>query len=433
MTSFQYLPNFGQMFFGTTFVILMVIALFLMVISLTYQMEGKYISITVSVFLLSFMILQGLCDVMLLLNRRWYRTVFSALVISLPWILLFLFLVLIAGVEGYFLWMFWKKQKKQLTADAMKESLDNLPDGICFFSSDGQPLLVNLQMNRLSGELFDAEILNGNQFLHHLEKEELNGRAQIIRRKPNLMLQTEDQTVWEFHSKELLLNDNVVVELIANDVTEQYQMARELEKRNRSLNQINRQLRIYSDEVNRITREQEILNAKIRIHDDVGRSLLAARSYLAKPKEEREREPLLLLWKYTISLLKKEADQGQNTGNWEMLQNAAESVNVTIHMNHPLPEAEKQNNLIVAAIYECMTNTVKHADGTEVYLNIQEESTTWMVQLTNDGNPPTQTVKETGGLSNLRRVVEAAGGTMTIESVPRFMLQLELPKGESDE
>ena len=116
-----------------------------------------------------------------------------------------------------------------------------------------------------------------------------------------------------------------------------------------------------------------------------------------------------------------------------MLQKAAEAVNVTIHRNHPLPEAEKQNNLIVAAIYECMTNTVKHADGTEVYLDIQEERTTWKVQLTNDGNPPTQTVKETGGLANLRRVVEAAGGTMTIESVPRFMLQLELPKGESDE
>ena len=114
MISFQYLPNFGQMFFGTAFVILMVIALFLMVISLTYQMDGKYISISVAVFLLSFMILQGLCDVMLLLNRRWYRTLFSALIISLPWILLFLFLVLIAGVEGYFLWMFWKNQKKQL-------------------------------------------------------------------------------------------------------------------------------------------------------------------------------------------------------------------------------------------------------------------------------------------------------------------------------
>ena len=433
MISFQYLPNSGQIFFGSAYILLMVIALFLMVISYTSQMEGKYISISVALFLFSFMILQGLCDVMVILNRRWYRTLFSALVNSLPWILLLGFLLFIAGVEGYCLWKFWKKQKKQLTADAMKESLDNLPDGICFYSRDGQPLLVNHQMNRLSGELFGTEILNGNQFLHQLEREEFIGHGQIIRRKPNLMLQTDNQTVWEFHNKELVLNDNVVSELIASDVTEQYQMAMELEKRNRSLNQINRQLRIYNSEVNRITREQEILGAKVRIHDDVGRSLLAARAYLSQPKEQRERKQLLLLWDYTISSLKKEAKPEQKSGDWELLQKAASAVNVKITLNHPLPEEEKLRALLVAAIYECMTNTVKHADGDEVYVETQEKDAVLNIHLTNNGKPPSQIVKETGGLSNLRKIIETAGGIMKIESEPRFMLELELPKGEENE
>lgn len=433
MISFQYLPNSGQIFFGSAYILLMVIALFLMVISYTSQMEGKYISISVALFLFSFMILQGLCDVMVILNRRWYRTLFSALVNSLPWILLLGFLLFIAGVEGYCLWKFWKKQKKQLTADAMKESLDNLPDGICFYSRDGQPLLVNHQMNRLSGELFGTEILNGNQFLHQLEREEFIGHGQIIRRKPNLMLQTDNQTVWEFHNKELVLNDNVVSELIASDVTEQYQMAMELEKRNRSLNQINRQLRIYNSEVNRITREQEILGAKVRIHDDVGRSLLAARAYLSQPKEQRERKQLLLLWDYTISSLKKEAEPEQKSGDWELLQKAASAVNVKITLNHPLPEEEKLRALLVAAIYECMTNTVKHADGDEVYVEIQKKDAVLNIHLTNSGKPPSQIVKETGGLSNLRKIIETAGGIMKIESEPRFMLELELPKGEENE
>ena len=433
MISFQYLPNSGQIFFGSAYILLMVIALFLMVISYTSQMEGKYISISVALFLFSFMILQGLCDVMVILNRRWYRTLFSALVNSLPWILLLGFLLFIAGVEGYCLWKFWKKQKKQLTADAMKESLDNFPDGICFYSRDGQPLLVNHQMNRLSGELFGTEILNGNQFLHQLEREEFIGHGQIIRRKPNLMLQTDNQTVWEFHNKELVLNDNVVSELIASDVTEQYQMAMELEKRNRSLNQINRQLRIYNSEVNRITREQEILGAKVRIHDDVGRSLLAARAYLSQPKEQRERKQLLLLWDYTISSLKKEAKPERKSGDWELLQKAASAVNVKITLNDPLPEEEKLRALMVAAIYECMTNTVKHADGDEVYVEIQKKDAVLNIHLTNSGKPPSQIVKETGGLSNLRTIIESAGGTMKIESEPRFMLELELPKGEENE
>ena len=225
----------------------------------------------------------------------------------------------------------------------------------------------------------------------------------------------------------------MVSELIASDVTEQYQMAMELEKRNRSLNQINRQLRIYNSEVNRITREQEILGAKVRIHDDVGRSLLAARAYLSQPKEQRERKQLLLLWDYTISSLKKEAEPERKSGDWELLQKAASAVNVKITLNDPLPEEEKLRALMVAAIYECMTNTVKHADGDEVYVEIQKKDAVLNIHLTNSGKPPSQIVKETGGLSNLRTIIESAGGTMKIESEPYFVLELELPKGEENE
>ena len=178
-----------------------------------------------------------------------------------------------------------------------------------------------------------------------------------------------------------------------------------------------------------VTKEQEIFNAKIRIHDDVGRSLLAARAYLSGKGGKKDKESLMLLWKATISVLKKEAEPEKKNSTWEQLQKAAESVQVRIVLGGSLPEEEKAGNILITAMYECLTNTVKLADGTEVYISIIEDDRKIKMQATNNGNPPEKVVEETGGLSNLRRIVEENKGQMVIESLPRFELRLELPKG----
>ena len=49
------------------------------------------------------------------------------------------------------------------------------------------------------------------------------------------------------------------------------------------------------------------------------------------------------------------------------------------------------------------------------------------MRFTNNGRPPAAPVKETGGLANLRRRIEAIGGTMTINSAPQFEMILHLP------
>ncbi len=54
----------------------------------------------------------------------------------------------------------------------------------------------------------------------------------------------------------------------------------------------------------------------------------------------------------------------------------------------------------------------------------------WRLTLTNDGEPPKEPVRETGGLASLRRRVEAAGGTLSIESAPRFRMTVELQEAE---
>lgn len=55
-----------------------------------------------------------------------------------------------------------KNTPEYLTARSVKETFDARMDGICYASMEGQPILVNRQMNEICGYLFQTEIMNAN-------------------------------------------------------------------------------------------------------------------------------------------------------------------------------------------------------------------------------------------------------------------------------
>ncbi|MDD6069261.1 MAG: hypothetical protein PUC12_00385 [Clostridiales bacterium] len=416
--------------YGICTIILMMAAIAILVTVCTRHMELRY---ALSAFVLAtalLFVLQGLTDVNYQMISGGSFCYFAKVIGRLPWAFVALLLLLCAIIESIFVWVLWREKKNRLTPGAIKEGMDALPDGICFFSADGQPLLVNIQMNRISGELFDTEILNAEDFWKQLKTGERMGNGVILRTEPTVLVRTEDGKIWDFHRNILAIGHSEIQELIAYDVTRQYELYGELEKQNQRLSRINERLRLYSREVEQITAENEILTAKIKVHDNVGRSLLAFRSYLTQSPAERDQEQLLLLWRYTIEVLKNEADNVNQQDRWGLLLKAAQAVDVTIVREGELPESEKEKNILIAALHECLTNTVKHANGNELYVSIRSGDTSIMAKMTNNGAPPHGRIEETGGLKNLRRTIETAGGIMTIESSPRFVLQVELPKGE---
>lgn len=412
MIPFRYLSAYKMIGLDIGFILLTVFALFLGILVWYSRVNHCYLWMSWMLFLVLFFLSQGFSDICSQILNGWGDNFFSRWVGTVPGIVYDLILVVAVGMEIILFFEVRKRKKQQISVDAMRKSLDYLPDGICFFREDGQPLLVNLQMNRLCGFLFESELLNGNWLVETFfgEKELKNG--EIIRKEPDILVETWGDRIWNFQETEFLFHGEKISEWVASDVTEQLKLSRELEQHNERLMEMNRKLRIYSEEVKYITREQEILNAKIRVHDDVGRSLLAARAYLAGKKDKKDRASLMLLWKSTISILKKEAEPEKKSSSWEQLQKAAEAVQVKILLDGSLPEEEKARNIFITAMYECLTNTVKHADGTEVYISVMEDEFMIKMKATNNGNPPEKIVEETGGLSNLRRIVEKGNGKM---------------------
>ena len=411
--------------YGICIMLLAVIAVFLLIVSFVLDMERWY-RLAAAILVIGVMyVFQGISDVSCNLEKGNPLSFFSRIIGNLSSVKVLALLILAAGIEIILILILYHSKKNVLTSGAVKESLDALPDGVCFSDMDGQPLLVNTQMQRISGELFHTEILNAELFLDNLKS--VNHEEGD---DPAIVATTKDGKVWHFHQNVLQVRQSGIQELVANDVTEQYCLSQELKKRNKSLAQINERLQLYSREVERVTREKEILTAKVHIHDDVGRSLLAFRSYLVQSPEKRNREELLLLWRHTVAVMRNEIDSFQQTDEWKLLMKAAEAVDVEIIKDGELPEDKGRREILIAVIHECLTNTVKHANGNRLYLSVRSEETAVIAELTNNGKQPSEQIKETGGLKNIRYTVEAAGGAMTIKSTPRFMLQVELPKGE---
>ncbi len=430
MTPYQELTIMSRAGYGACILILMVAAMFLFVAACVQHMEYKYRIFAAFLAAVIVFILQGVIDLNINLSADVPFSFFAESISKLPCVLFAGILFFTAVLEVILFVLIRRSQKSRMTPGAIKESLDALPDGVCFFDADGQPLLVNIQMQQISGELFGSEILNAERFIQRLESKDTEKNVQIIRNSPTVRVRTEDGKVWDFHRGILEVEHGHIQELVVYDVTEQYQLGQELEQRNQSLGRINERLRLYSQEVERITREKEILTAKLRVHDDVGRSLLAFRSYLAQPKQKRNRGELLLMWRRNVEVLRQEAAPYEQNDEWGLLLKAAEAVDVALVLDGELPKNEKERKILIAASHECLTNTVKHANGNQLHVSIESCGRMITARFTNNGNQPSGEMKETGGLKNLRRMVEQEGGIMVVESTPQFALQIEFPKEE---
>lgn len=348
------------------------------------------------------------------------------------------------------LWLMVRKyMRTQLTPTSLQEGLDSLSDGVYYGTEDGIPLLINRKMQEIMNAAFNKTVNVTALLKEPLEADDIRDGCRRWCNDLGTFVGLADGTVWDIHDKMIPMRrgrrDTHIQEILAYDITKRYEKSVELEERNKHLNAINDKLREYSRNLDSTTRQREMLNAKIRLHDDVGRCLLALRAYLASggksddvseisvdgvsagnegnlsdSNSSSERTHLEELWKATIAVLNNESERTEDVDRMSVMIKAADAVGVSLIINGNIDSDMEE--LVAAAIHECLTNTVKHADGKTLIVDIDSQDTNWKVRITNDGRPPESEIKETGGLGNLRSMVVLKGGTMDVISHPKFEL-----------
>ena len=188
-------------------------------------------------------------------------------------------------------------------------------------------------------------------------------------------------------------------------------------------------MRQYGETIEELTIEKETLSAKMNIHDKLGNLLILSRQSLDKDMTEEEKEVLLSTWKNTLIAFES-MKESESNDTYDELFKAAKDIGISIIFSGRRPESRKGKKIAAKAIIECMTNTIKHAKGNEVYVSFKEMNRFIEIQITNNGEQPKEEIKEGGGLSSLRLLIEREGGSMQIISFPRFEMNITIEKGE---
>ena len=105
----------------------------------------------------------------------------------------------------------------------------------------------------------------------------------------------------------------------------------------------------------------------------------------------------------------------------------ASTIGVKVEMAGELPKQEEIYRIFVIAMRECLTNGVRHADATALYVTARQDGNNITLRITNNGKPPESVIVPRGGLLNLHRLVSNLGGTMEIQWSPAFTLIIVMP------
>ena len=320
-----------------------------------------------------------------------------------------------------------RREQRQITPMSVKAATDSLPDGLCFYLPGGRIVLVNETMQTLCQTLTGDYLANGEWFRRRLlEDQGLPARRQETE-DGILVLELSEGTAWAFSEAQAQDRGSPVTMLMAANVTELVQKREALRQLQGQLAGLNRQLTDYYRDIAALTTQKEILEARVRLHDEMGADLLMMQRYLLHEGGAEDRAQIEARLRRSLSFLKSQT-QTQRRDEVAMILDTARQLNLQIVIDGVPPQDKVLRHVLATALHECMTNTLRHAGGDALTLTLTDAGDRLLARLTNNGTQPTGPIRESGGLKSLRALTEQAGGRMRVTVSPEFAVCLELPK-----
>lgn len=311
---------------------------------------------------------------------------------------------------------------------AVKEALDTLPSAVCYFTSTGTIKLCNTAMHRIFREMAQCDLQSLAEL--NIALDDCDKTTGIIR-DGNVFL-FPNGSAWQYSAGKVKTDDGeVYTEAVFSDVTELYEKRRELQQQSRELKKMYRELKTLSDNVLEMTREQEILNLKSQLHDQMNMGVAAIRQILRQNTTLEENDAAVVQFRRAVQVLREENSYPQNDMA-EFIRDAAVS-GIQVKITGELPKEENVLHLLLPVMREACVNAARHADASELYIMAEQMSGTVILHITNDGKQPESEITPRGGLVDLERFIVQAGGSLEIQSQPILVLTVTLPTGKREE
>lgn len=303
---------------------------------------------------------------------------------------------------------------------SIREVFDQVPQGLYYYEEDGAPRLINRSMRSFFKDIGHYEAWDGIRFFDWICTNALMKKGE-----DSYWIEGNDQRIYQVDHSRIFTEHRAYHELKTKDITEQYTLYKDLEKKLEQLQDVERQLREYEDQmVNRIT-QQEILDAKKRVHDELGQMILMT-GWSLKKKETEAYGELMEQWASIMRLFSVRQPESYPEYTQYEIEKAAASIGVDVEIRGSIPAKKEIQNVFLAGAMECLLNAYRHAGATKLYIDVTEKDGRILLRYTNNGMDPEKPLKEGGGLRILRQAVAHLNGEMRVEWTPRFAVILTL-------
>ena len=351
------------------------------------------------------------------------------MLLSVPTVVPLLYCIAMAVLEAMLLNNIHRHKYERITGMSIKEAMDGFPDGVLCYAPKGRVMLVNQAMKEFCRQMTGDELVNGDLFTQQMLSGQIRPGCRIVTVGDENVFVLPDDTVWKINLQDIPFEDSEVRMLTASEITEEYRKTEELRTMQEGLAALGERLAKVNREIVDLTAEREMLNAKIRIHDEMGKNLLIVKHFILNGGTETDKAAIIGSLYQNVSFLMNDLPAGTRD-ECELMIDTASRLGVTVFVTGTIPDCEPQRHILATAIHECFTNTLRHAHGNELYMNIEDDEDRLRVVLTNNGKKPAGEIEERGGLALLRDLTEREGGRMTILKNPSYAVVLELPKEE---
>ena len=336
------------------------------------------------------------------------------------------------GLLLYLCWAIRSERRRyhhSLSYWSVNEAVNDVPCGVCFSDPLGRIVLCNTKMQELS-RIMTGSYLQDYEALRKSMNGEPESEGLCRLSKDSNVFYFPDGSVWMFQEYSLQEPDCAgYLQTVAVNVSEIYYNGEKIRANNEKLEILNHKLEEMYEKIGDKIREQETLVMKMQVHDNFGRSLLSIRRILERKEDPDKMDKQLSVLKHLVYILTGSAVESMEEVYKDTIRHA-EELGISVRISGNFPMHPSYRLLTDRAIRECVTNCARHAHGTAVYVEIKNSRDGYQIQITNNGEPPSKNAKEGGGLSALRKAVEAEQGTMKTFFEPAFYLFLNFPLKE---
>ncbi|MDR1815108.1 MAG: hypothetical protein LBR00_00290 [Clostridiales Family XIII bacterium] len=314
--------------------------------------------------------------------------------------------------------------RETISAFSFKDAADSMPLGILFATEHGKPLIEN----RVMTDLLARFGVRGAYDANHVWAAAASGWAEgdalsVTPLSGALLVRAEDGKSWLFSREEVLVKRELLVRFMAADVTEEDALNRELEEAGARLAAAGAALAAAMESIGEVEKQNAFLHMRIRLHDELGQRLSILNRWLENvPDGAPSSEVKNLLADLPGILL--ENDVSEEAYALSALAESFGLIGVAIKTDGVLPEGPAAS-VFVSVLREAATNAVRHGAAKTVRARFRTERGRYIMEIENDGETPEGALRAGTGLTGMQHRLARIGGTLRIETTPRFRIIAE--------